>query len=83
MSFLRTLRHTGGIRQVPTVCRPYALESREDIALWLRLVSLKIPERRDHRLDADDVVFALQLALEAAADRLDVLSDLSHLKAGT
>ena len=75
--FLAALRHTRGIRQLPTVCRPYAVKSREDIAAWLSLIALKITERGNRGQGADDAVFALQLVLEAAIDRLDGLSVLS------
>jgi hypothetical protein len=66
---------------VPTVCRPNAVKSREDIIVWLGRIAVKVAERGDRGLGADDVVFALQLVLEAAADRLDELSVPSDKRA--
>ena len=57
------------------------MKSREDIIVWLGRIAVKITERGDRGQGADDVVFGLQLVLEAAADRLDGLSVPSDKRA--
>jgi hypothetical protein len=59
----------------------HAVKSREDIIVWLGRIAAKIDKRRGRGLGADDVVFALQLVLEAATDRLDELSVPSDKRA--
>jgi hypothetical protein len=68
--FLSALRRSGSMRQIPPVCRPLTVRSHADIALWLRLISLKINERAERGLGMDDALFALQGVLETAERKL-------------
>jgi hypothetical protein len=81
--FLRAMRRSGGMHQVPLACRPpHKLKAIDDLAFWRGLVGAKITHQGDHRIDMADPILALHVVLEAAERRVRELSESAALRGG-
>ena len=68
--FISDLQRVPEVQQIPTALFPGWINTADDLAYWLRLLSEAIRVRDESEDEIPDIIFALHAVLETALQRL-------------
>ncbi len=67
---LSALHYTDDVQQITPVLRPGRINTADDLAYWLKLLSAEIHDRDARQEAISEAMFALHAVLETAQQRL-------------